>query len=342
MTNKVKSCYHISIIVVNYNGINFLGDFFSSLEEQTYRNFEVIFVDNNSTDSSISFVSTNYPWVKIIKSRENSGFAGGNNLGYKYSSGGIVVLLNNDIVLPRTYLNDFIKAFEDEEVSIAQSKIILLNEKNKLDSCGSLWTSTTLLYHIGCGRNPDNANFNKKMLLFSVKGASMAVRRSVIEDIGLFDEKAWCYYEESDFCHRAWVAGYKSWYYPDAYCYHANGGTSKAFNSSSIQFHNFKNRLSSYVKNFELLTLLTVAPSFIIFCLSICAIWLIQGKLSLISSVFSAIGWNVKNLRPNLAERKKIQSARKLSDRKIFSLVSKRPRLSYYYHALIGSQIYED
>ena len=117
----------VSIIIINYNGKEFLADCLKSVMNQSYNDFEIIFVDNGSSDNSLEFVNNNFndEKIKIIKSDENLGFAGGNNLGFKYASGEYIVLLNNDTIVEHDWLKYLIEAMESENnIGIVQSLVL--------------------------------------------------------------------------------------------------------------------------------------------------------------------------------------------------------------------------
>lgn len=320
----------ISIIIVNYNGLKWLKNCLRSLYSQSYKNFEIIFVDNNSTDNSVSSVKKLFPKVKVIETDKNLGFAGGNNEGFKHAKGEYMLLLNNDTYVEQNFLELFLKAYDEiPNLGIAQSKLELTNNRG-LDTCGGLWTDTSFLYYIGNFKDPKLETYNKAFPVFTCKGASVLIKKEVIEKIGLFDEDFWNYYEETDFCHRAWLAGYECWYYPRAVCYHEMGGTSLTFKNDVIQFHNFKNKLCSYLKNLESVSLLKTIPVFFVINIGISGIWVLQGKYKHAFALYKSIFWNIYHLPSTYRKRKEIQHIRTISDRKIWQKVKKNPKLSYY------------
>lgn len=320
----------ISIIIVNYNGKKWLQNCFTSLLKQTYKNFEIIFVDNASTDGSIMYVKNHFPKVKVVETHSNLGFAGGNNEGYKHAKGEYILLLNNDTYVKENYLQEFIKAFQEiPNLGIAQSKLILTNERG-LDTCGGYWTDTAFLYYVGNFKDPQANTYSKPFPVFTCKGASVLIKREVIENIGLFDQDFWSYYEETDLCHRAWIAGYESWYYPAANCYHEMGGTSLTFKNDFIQFHNFKNKLASFLKNLSTRELIKVIPIFLFLNSGIAGVWIFQGKWKNSFALIRAVYWNFKNLSSTFQKRMFIQKRRKLSDDMVWRKVKKNPQLIYY------------
>jgi GT2 family glycosyltransferase len=331
----------VSIIIVNWNGRKWLDKCLRSLEVQTYKHFEIIFVDNASSDDSIAYVRENFPEVTIVETGSNLGFAGGNIAGLEKSSGDYILLLNNDTWVTETYLENLVEAFDIyPDAGSVQSKIILMNDPGKLDVCGSYWTSTTFLYHYGYAQNQNDERFNRAMPFFSNKGASMMVRREVIEKIGFLDADFWSYYEETDLCHRIWLAGYECWYYPKAVMYHAMGGTSVTFHNSKIQFHNFKNKLLSFLKNFQMRTLLSVLPIYLILNIALGFFWLLQGKWRHFLALYQAIWWNVSHFAETYRKRVNIQKLRVVPDNVIFNQTKVNPELRYYYYLLMGLEKY--
>jgi GT2 family glycosyltransferase len=327
---RTKSHFLISIIIVNYNGRKWLKNCLESIESQSYIHFEIIFVDNNSTDDSVPFVKKNFPKVQIVKLTKNIGFAGGNNEGYKKAKGEYLLLLNNDTKVERDFLRNFIKAFDEiPYLGIAQSKIILM-DKPQLDTCGGFWTDTSFLYYYGNFKNPELEIYNKAFPVFTCKGASVLIKRKVIEKTGLFDNDFWNYYEETDFCHRVWIVGYECWYWPKAICFHGMGGTSLTFKNEFIQFHNFKNKLCSYIKNESLLELIKTIPIFIVLNIVIGGIWILQGKWKHTVALGKAIAWNITHFSKTLEKRKTIQRMRKIPDYEIWKRVKRNPKFSYY------------
>lgn len=321
----------VSIIIVNFNGKKWLDKCLSSLSVQSFRNLEIILVDNRSTDDSVLLVKNNFPKVKVVEAGANLGFAGGNNEGVKHAKGKYILLLNNDTYVENDFVEKFLDAFNEiPRLGIVQSKIVLMNDPEKLDTCGAFWTDTSFLYYVGNNKDESLPKYNKPFKIFAAKGASVLIKRELIEKVGLFDNDFWSYYEETDFCHRAWIAGYEVWYWPKAVCYHAIGGTSLTFKNDYIQFHNFKNKLCSYIKNLEPIQLLKVVPIFLFLNTLIGGIWLLQGKVRHTLALYKSLWWNVKNIPGTYAKRKTIQKTRKNSDAEIWRLVKKNPSLQYY------------
>ncbi len=334
----------VSIIVLNFNGEKWLVKCLPTILDQDYSNTEVIVVDNHSTDNSLEFLNKYRSKIKIHQNLENLGYAGGMNSGLKLSGGEFVLFLNNDITLEKGFISKLLKAFDEiPTLGVVQSKIVQMDHPDILDNCGAFWTSTTFLYYYGNSKSEKLPQYNQSRPVFMVKGVAIMVKKSVIEKIGLFDADFWCYYEEGDLCHRAWLSGYECWYYPEAVVDHAGGGTSLRFDNSFIQFHNFKNKLLSFLKNFELKNLLWILPVFVSLNILLSVIWLFQGKTKHSVSLYKAFLWNIVHLHSTIKKRQQVQLLRKKSDREIFKICKKDPGLSFYYY-LLTSQMekYQD
>src|SRR3990167_8114157 len=150
----------VSIIIVSWNGLNFLKNCLKSLYKIDYPNFEVIIVDNGSFDNSIEYIKRNYPQVKLITNRRNVGFAEANNIGYKVADGKYILFLNNDTTVTKSFLTNLIKVIEEEkDLGGVQAKILTMSDKRRLDSAGSFLTNTGFLYHYGYNQL-DSSRYN--------------------------------------------------------------------------------------------------------------------------------------------------------------------------------------
>lgn len=334
----------VSVSVVNYNGMKFLPNFFDSLFNQTYKNFEVLFIDNNSVDESVAYVRKHFPQVRVIENKDNSGYAEGNNIGYHAARGDFLLIMNNDTILQEDLIEKLLEAYEKiPRLGVVQPMVKLMNDREKLDACGSFWTATGFNYHYGIYKPARLPLYNRSFPVYSVKGMCMMIPRKVIERVGLFDKDFWCYFEETDFCHRVWLAGYECWYYPESLIYHHMGGTSSKKPSYVIQFHSFKNRLCSYLKNLGLKEMLLVLPVYFLMNIAWSLAFLLRFDVRNFLVVYRAIGWNILRFPKTLKKREEVQKRmRRLTDSVVFAKTRKNPRLSYYYYLLTGLEQYRD
>lgn len=338
----------VSIIVLNWNGKKFLKDCLSSLAQLTYSRVEIIVVDNNSADGSQEFVKTNYQKVILIENKENYGYAKGNNIGFKASTGDYILILNNDTIVTPNFLSSLIKDFEDNpRIACLQPQIRLSENKQLLDGVGAFLTFTGFLYHFGYLKDRMQAKYNKKMKIFSAKGACMLLRRKAIEKVGLFDEDFFIFFEETDLCFRLWLAGYSVVYEPKSVIYHLGGGDTTSSNSYQDEkraYMSFRNMTCCYIKNFGTYNLFTVMPMFIFTQTTLCVYYLITLKLNLVKVIIKAYCWNIYNLPSTIKKRNNIQhNIRKVSDYMLNKYIFHNPKVNYYRYLLTGKlKYYQD
>lgn len=320
----------VSIIIVNWNGGEVFENCLKSLSKIDYPNWELIVVDNGSTDGSEK-LPQNYKSpirnYKLIKNKTNLGFALPNNQGYKRSKGRYILLLNNDTKVSPDFLNVLVEKMEKEkELGVVQPKIFVMDRPKYLDNAGSFLTRTGFLQHWGFGRK-DGKEFNTEREIFSAKGACMLIRRELIEKTGLFDEEFVSYMEESDFCWRAWLLGYKVKYYPKTHIYHKVGMTSKRMSQIRINYHSMKNRIASLHKNLEIKNLLLILGLHTLLVCGLGFYYLLKLQLGKAGMIFKAILWDVRNLPKLTGKRKAVQKLRVKTDREIFESIMRKVNL---------------
>lgn len=309
----------VSIIIANWNGGNVFRDCVKSLSEIKYPKWELIVVDNGSSDGSQKLPLD----FKLIQNKKNLGFAQANNQGFTQCKGKYIMLLNNDTKVNPDFLDVLVTKLEtDSLVGVIQPKIYLMDKKGYLDNAGSYFTKIGFLKHRGFLKK-DGEEYNTELEVFSVKGACMIIRKEVIEKIGLFDERFFSYFEESDFCWRVHLAGFKVLYYPKTFIYHKVGFTIKRLDVFDINYHYYKNRIRSLIKNLELSNLLLILSLHLIVSLGIALAFLVRLQPKNSFMVVNAMVWNLANLNDALKERSRIQKMRIVNDRQIFQKFEK-------------------
>jgi GT2 family glycosyltransferase len=240
----------VSVVVVNYNGKAYLEDCLRALRAQTYPadRREVILVDNGSADGSAAFVRERFPEVRVLELTSNRGFAGGNNAGIQAARGECIALLNNDTQVERRWLEALVEALQrDARAGGVASKILLKAEPGTLQSAG------LNLYRDGRGgdrgfRQVDQGQFDQASEVFGACGASVLLRRALLDDVGLLDERFFVYYEDLDLAWRARLRGWRFWYAPNSVVHHVHCGTSGEW-SPFFLYHVERNRVFVSLKN---------------------------------------------------------------------------------------------
>lgn len=224
----------VSVIIPNWNGAHLLPVCLDSLGRQTCTDYEVIVVDNASTDGSRELVSRDYPAVRVVTLDSNRGFAGGVNAGIRVARGKIIALLNNDTEVERTWLEELSRSLQgNSRAGMAASKLRLFDEREKLHSAGDFYGVDGVpgnrgAWEVDHGQYDDPGSVPP---IFGACAGAAAYRRELFERIGVFDEDLGSYCEDVDLNWRARLAGYECVYAPRAVVYHrlsATGGGSRA------------------------------------------------------------------------------------------------------------------
>jgi hypothetical protein len=216
------------VVVPNWNGANSLRDCLDSLLAQSV-SAHVIVVDNGSVDGSVELIKTHYPDVELIRHTKNKGYAGGVNPGFQRAidlGADYAAPFNNDAIADKHWLEklmDYLVA--NKHVGIATCKL-LSGDGKRIDSTGDYYTVWGLPYPRGRG-DLDINKYDDQIHIFAASGGASLYRVSMLEQVGLFDEDFFAYYEDVDLSFRAQLAGWKVAYVPGAVVYHQIGATSK-------------------------------------------------------------------------------------------------------------------
>jgi GT2 family glycosyltransferase len=253
----------VSLIVVNYNGRQFLDDLCASLARQTCPADEVIVVDNASTDGSVAHLREHYPWVTTIALAENVGYAQGNNIGAARATGRYLALLNNDTVADKHWLAELLAVLEAQPCAgAAVAKIYRAARHPRLDCAGAEFNN--LGYCWGRGANQlDRGQFDLGGEVPALTACALLLRRDVLGDEPLFDPQLFMYYEEFDLSLRVRGAGYGIVYVPTAIVHHKGSQAVRGVTNRPLLFQQFlgnRNRLKLLLKYYPLPTLLRNLP----------------------------------------------------------------------------------
>lgn len=220
--------YVASVIIPHWNGKQHLDDCLNALRQQTVSEFEVILVDNGSTDGSQAYVRERFPEVRLLELGENRGFTGACNAGYAASQGGVVILLNNDTEVERGWLAAIVSAFERHpQVGIVASKMLLFDRRTVFHAAGDFYRVDGIPGNRGVWTE-DVGQYEEEELVFGACGGASAYRRTLLDEIGFLDDDFFFSCEDVDISWRAHLAGWQVLYVPTAVVYHklkATGGS---------------------------------------------------------------------------------------------------------------------
>jgi GT2 family glycosyltransferase len=243
----------VTVVLVNLNGADHLGPCLDSLAEQDYPKdlFEVVVVDNGSTDGSRELLASRYPWVKVLAQDTNLGFAPAVNLGAAAVSSDCVALLNNDMRAAPDWLSRLVEAYEPHNGVVCVGGQILSWDGSRLDFGDSSMNFYGMGQQLGFGRPVERVEVRDGQELLFACGGSMLVGRQLFLDTGGFDPGFFAYFEDVDFGWRLWVLGFKVRLATRARTYHRHHGTSSRFPDHQRVLLYERNALRAVIKNYD-------------------------------------------------------------------------------------------
>ncbi len=295
-----------SIIILNYNGNDFLEDCIDSIVKETHTPYEIIVVDNDSPDKSGEIFSKKYPLIKFVLNEKNVGVPEGLNIGIRNASGEFIVLLNNDLVVTSNWLENFFKAYEKTGEALYQPKSLKFKDPTILDGTGCMIN----IFGFGFARDKgikDKGQYNKQEEISYASGTCMFAPRKIFDEIGLFDPTFFAYHEELDLGWRARIFGYKSYYVPDTIIHHHGSAHWKW--GPQVFYLLERNRWLVLLKNYSITTLLKLLPSLIIIEFAMLAFFASKGlllkKLQSYGSILK-LGSHIRKQRSIIHQKRKI------------------------------------
>jgi GT2 family glycosyltransferase len=216
-----------SIIIPHHNGRQHLDDCLCSLRRQTFTDFEVILVDNGSTDGSQAYVRERFAEVRLLELGQNRGFTGACNAGWRASQGDFVILLNNDTEADPNWLREIVAGFgRQPQAGIIASKLLLFDRRDHFHAAGDFYRRDGIPGNRGVWQQ-DMGQYDQEEYIFGACGAAAAYRRRMLDEIGFLDDDFFFSCEDVDVAWRAHLAGWRVLYVPTAVVYHklkATGG----------------------------------------------------------------------------------------------------------------------
>ena len=209
----------VSIIVLNYNAGKLLHNCINSIKKSNYKNFEIIVVDNISSDNSQNECKKRFPEIKLIQNNKNFGYCEGNNIGIRNANGEFIIILNPDTIVESTWIDELFEAYQEFGDGLYQPKILSLNENNVVQSTGNM----IHVFGFGFARDKGNKVVDKIEEIEKIgyaSGTCLFTSREVVDKIGLLDEFLFLYHDDLDFGWRAAQIGINSYYVPKSKVFH--------------------------------------------------------------------------------------------------------------------------
>jgi len=244
----------VAIVILNFNGRNYLEKFLPSVVASTYSNKKIVVADNASTDESVDFVRSHYPSVEVIINTQNDGFAGGYNWALQHVEADYYILLNSDVEVPEHWIEPVIALMEkDASIGAAQPKMISYSDRDSFEYAGACggWIDC-LGYPFSRGRifdvlEKDNGQYNTVQDIFWATGAALFIRSNIFHQLKGFNASFFAHQEEIDLCWRIQLAGYRIVVVPDSKVFHVGAGTLPR--GGRKVFLNFRNNLMMLYNN---------------------------------------------------------------------------------------------
>ncbi len=309
----------IAILILGYNDEKNIKDALESAINQTYENYEIIYIDNASTDKSLRTVKENYPSLRTIANKKNLGYAGAYKKALQeffkedFAS---VVLLNSDVIVEKTWLSELVRtAYASDEIGMAQPKIFLWDGKEN-DLANTFGNKINYLGFGFCGhyKQKDSLEFNTDQEITYASGASLLVKKDAYFDAGELDEKFFAYLEDQDLGWRMQLMGYIIMLSARSKMIHKYKFQKNSRNSWKL-FMLERNRLYFLYKNYSLKTILLILPAFLLMEIGVIVHSIFGGYLK--DKLRSYVVF-IKNIPALKKDRRKIQKERKFSDHEVF------------------------
>ena len=297
----------VAVIVLNYNGTAYVKRCLGSIFRNSYSNFEVLFIDNNSADGGAEVALHLFhsePRFTLIRNSENFGFSVGNNIGFKRANAKYVIVLNNDTEVEENFIETLVRIAEsDERIGSVGCRIMQLDGRILY---GPIYMGYGFIVHA-----LDKQTYDKFTVNLANCGCAALYRKSIIDRIGGFDPYFWADWEDHDLGYRLNLAGFECVYTPETTILHLGGGNFLGM-SEEREIRIFRNKLFTYVKNYQAKNL------FIRFLLVVMIEFLKKLKSGKKLQFLRGIAQFFKMAKPIISERKQIQRIRVIPDDQIF------------------------
>jgi GT2 family glycosyltransferase len=296
----------VSVVIINWNGKHLLERCLPSVLGQVHVDIEVVILDNGSTDGSVEWVKTQFPLVRVMCSDRNLGFARGNNEAIRATESRYVATLNNDTEPDPDWLSELVEAMDSSPtVGMCASKMVRADDTGVMDSCGIRIDRGGIGWNRYAGERDHIAEDTPYEVLGPCAGAAL-YRRAMLDQVGLFDESYFIYYEDVDLAWRAQRLGWRCLYVPSARVVHRHSSTVRE-GSSLKGFLLGRNKVWTLVKNYPWPDWLLCSPLIVGYDTAAWLYALMRGDPNPLRGRMAA----VRSLAGSLAQRRAIQSAGK-------------------------------
>lgn len=255
---------HVDIIIVTWNGRDFLEPCLDAVKQLSYPDYSVIVVDNGSTDGTVELLKQAYPNVQCIELDKNTGFCHANNVGIAAAKGDYVALLNNDTKVSSSWLSALVNALEDRpDYGFASSAMRQMNAPNTIDRVADAFSTAGFMWALGANETAET--YPQPMDIFAASAGAALYRKAALDTVGTFDERYFAYVEDIDLSWRLQHAGFRGIYLPNAIVYHYGSGTSQGRKNPWVVRQTVRNLWLTMSKNIPVMTGMRMAPRIFIY-----------------------------------------------------------------------------
>lgn len=307
-----------SLVVLNYNGRELLDWALPSfLAQNAEEDFEVVVVDNGSSDGSVAHLVDRWPQVRVVALPENVGVTAALNAMVRAARGELIALLNNDVELEPDWLTTLATTLDHHpEAAAAAGKLLSRRDRTVIDRAGDRLRWSGACHGRGAGET-DRGQYDRAEEVFAVGGAAALYRRSAIERVGPFDEAFFAYLEDVDWGFRARLAGYTARYEPSAVGWHEGGATLGTVNAFSL-YHLRRNQVWLVVKNYPARSLVRHGAAVLVFTLHAAAMAVRRRQAGLVARAYRDA---LRDLPGVLAKRRAIQQGRAVTQQALDAVI---------------------
>jgi hypothetical protein len=310
----------VTIVIVNYNGLAHLRECLESVRAQDYPAFEVILVDNHSTDGSLDLTKREFAEFRVVESQENLGYSGAANLGLAHASGAYVAILNMDVVVEPDWLWPLVDYLEKHpQVGAVAPKIMLYGDRERINALGQNVHVTGLGFNRLLHRPAALADRAPRPVS-GLQGAAFLIRKDLLDSIGGMNAANFMYHEDVDISLMVLLAGFDLYCVPASVVYHKYS----LFMNPWKLYYLERNRWALLLSTFRWPTMLLLSPLFLLTELMMAVFCLRRGR-EFIASKGKAVAWNWQQRRRIRQRRAYVQSLRRRPDRQLVRIL----RLNY-------------
>lgn len=337
----MKSKVVLSIIIPTFNTKKYISACIDSILKSNTKNFEIIIIDNASTDNTIAFLKKKFKKqtakIKYLSLNQNYGPAKARNEGVKIASGKYLSFLDSDTIVTPDWASQAIKCLKsDTKIAAVQCKLLLAKNKKQLDYVGEYLGKTGFLVPVAPHGEIDHGQYDSTKQILAAKSAGMFIKKRIFNKIGGFDEDYFIFVEETDLGWRCWLAGYQVILCPSSIVYHHFSATKSVvdekFNNYLVRFHGTKNYILTLYKNLSTGYLIKILPLHIILWLGLSFYLTLTGNFQSSVNIIRGILWHISNIIKNTHKRNIIQKQRQVSDQLLFTKHGLLKQKSIYKH----------